>query len=98
MHQLDVKTAFLNGTLEEEDIWMHVPAGYSVFDKRLKCHLHKGMYGLRQAPRVWYLELKQRLTSIGFKPSLADAGLYIRGNALHPSGCLLTFMTVWTVS
>jgi hypothetical protein len=51
LHQLDIKTAFLNGELEE-DIYMVQPPGYDSGDKSVACHLKKALYGLRQAPRA----------------------------------------------
>jgi len=76
LHQLDVKTAFLNGELEE-DIYMSQPPGYEQGGPRMVCHLHKALYGLRQAPRTWYVKLRSELEKIGFKASEADAGLFI---------------------
>lgn len=41
------------------------------------CSLRKAIYGLKQAPCAWYMELKQHLLSIGFVNSLADTSLFI---------------------
>ena len=49
-HQMDVKTAFLYGDLNEE-IYMDQPDGY-IDDPALVCRLRKSLYGLKQAPRV----------------------------------------------
>ena len=77
MHQLDIKTAFLNGELEE-DVYVQQPPGYEEGDNSLSCHLHKTLYGLKQAPRAWHLRLKRELEDMGFIQSEADPGLFIR--------------------
>ena len=76
LHHMDVKTAFLNGVLEE-DIYMRQPPGYEQGPPGTACHLHKAIYGLRQAPRAWHLKLKSVLESLGFITSEADPSLYI---------------------
>ena len=57
IEQLDVKTTFLHGDLEEE-IYMQQPQGYEFKWKgNLVCTFEKSLYGLKQAPRQWYLNL-----------------------------------------
>ena len=52
--QLDVKTTFLHGDLEEK-IYMNQPEGFKVASKKnWVCKLSKSLYGLKQSPRKWY--------------------------------------------
>ena len=54
VEQMDVKTMFLHGDLNEE-IYMKQPEGFSVKGKKeLVCKLKKPLYGLKQSPRMWY--------------------------------------------
>jgi hypothetical protein len=75
LHQLDVKTAFLNGKLDEE-IFMQQPEGYEKGGPNVVCRLKRSLYGLRQAPRAWHTRLKEELGHLGFEPSEADAALF----------------------
>ncbi|KAK6123422.1 hypothetical protein DH2020_042845 [Rehmannia glutinosa] len=66
VYQMDVKSAFLNGLLEEE-VYVEQPPGFeqkTLGDKVYK--LKKALYGLKQAPRAWYDTLSQFLTENGF--------------------------------
>jgi hypothetical protein len=66
IHQMDVKTAFLNGHLEEE-IYMCQPPGYIERGKeQLLCRLKKSLYGLNQAPRCWNKVIDEFLRTLGF--------------------------------
>lgn len=71
LRQLDINTAFLQGTLKEE-VYMSQPPGFTdqAFPSHI-CKLHKAIYGLRQAPRAWYMELTNFLLGVGFKRSVA---------------------------
>ena len=54
IHQMDVKTTFLNGVIEEE-VYIEQPEGSDTHDqKNHVCRLKKALYGLKQAPRAWY--------------------------------------------
>ena len=54
IHQMDVKTPFLNGDLEEE-IYMLQPKGCIIPGQENKvCKLNKSLYGLKQAPKQWH--------------------------------------------
>ena len=80
MHHMDVKTAFLNGELEEV-IFMQQPPGYEVGGKA--CRLLKALYGLRQAPRAWHAKLHAELERLGFAAAAADPSLYVRRTGGH---------------
>ena len=67
IHQMDVKTAFLNGDLEEE-IYMDQLEGFTMpGNEHKECKLLKSLYGLKQAPRQWDEKFDQCLLSNGFK-------------------------------
>ena len=54
IHQLDVKSSFLNGDLKEE-VYLVQPEGFvKKGEEHLVCRLKKALYGLKQAPRSWY--------------------------------------------
>lgn len=72
--QIDVKTAFLNGPLQEE-LYMDTPRGYDFQGKVMK--LEKSLYGLKQAARAWNLELIRVLTAHGLRMVHADASLFV---------------------
>ena len=65
VEQLDVKTTFLHGNLEEE-IYKEQPEGFKVKGKeQLVCKLKKSLYGLKQAPRQWYKKFDSFMMSHG---------------------------------
>ncbi|PSC67053.1 Retrovirus-related Pol poly from transposon TNT 1-94, partial [Micractinium conductrix] len=90
LHQLDIKTAFLNGTIDEE-VYVSPPPGYTLGKPTLCCKLNKALYGLKQAPRAWYQTLKAELAKLGFTASQADAGLFISTDPSKPA-YLLTYV------
>jgi len=78
VHQLDVKSAFLNGVLQEE-IYVEQPEGFVTPGQEEKVYLlRKALYGLRQAPRAWYSKMDEHLLGLGFKKSLSESTLYVK--------------------
>eukprot|EP00253_Pinus_taeda_P018437 PITA_18437 len=76
IHQIDVKTAFLNGKIEEE-VYTEQPEGFETFDRESHvCRLKRALYALKQAPRAWYTRIDNYFTGLGFTKSEADANLY----------------------
>ena len=75
IRQLDVKTAYLNGPLEEE-IYMKAPDGFDFSSPFWR--LRKGLYGLRQAGRQWYLTLHDAYTNLGYVRCESDWSVYTR--------------------
>ena len=70
--QMDVKTAFLNGNLEE-DIYMEQPEGFKVKGQEQKvCKLLKSIYGLKQASRSWNLRFDETIKTYGFKQNMMN--------------------------
>ena len=69
IHQMDVKTTFINGVIEEE-VYVEKPKGFETFDSELHvCILKRALYGLKQAPRAWYTRINNYFTELGFTKS-----------------------------
>nr|GEZ18240.1 retrovirus-related Pol polyprotein from transposon TNT 1-94 [Tanacetum cinerariifolium] len=69
---MDVKTAFLNGDLEEE-IYMNQPEGFIAPEQEGKvCRLVKSLYGLKQAPKQWNQKFDHAMLESGFKVNKCD--------------------------
>jgi hypothetical protein len=61
VYQMDVKSTFLNGELEEE-VYIEQPEGFQLSENTdYVCKLKKALYGLKQAPRAWYSRLDKYL-------------------------------------
>ena len=74
--QMDVKTTFLNGKIEEE-VYIEQPEGFETFDRESHVYrLKRALYGLKQVPRAWYAKINSYFTSFGFTKSEADVNLY----------------------
>ncbi|PKI75267.1 hypothetical protein CRG98_004307 [Punica granatum] len=78
IEQLDVKTTFLHGDLEEE-IYMEQPEGFRVkCKKHLVCRLRKSLYGLKQAPRQWYRMFDSFMLNHGYKRTTSDHCVFVK--------------------
>ncbi|KAL9999878.1 putative RNA-directed DNA polymerase [Helianthus debilis subsp. tardiflorus] len=89
IHQLDVKNAFLHGTLNET-VFMHQPPGFT--DRRFPNfvgRLKKSLYGLKQAPRAWYTRFANHILSKGFRSSVCDNSLFVYTHGTHTAYLLL---------
>jgi len=76
MKQIDVQNAFLHGFLSEEVYMQQPPNFIHPFLPHHICRLHKALYGLNQAPRVWFSRLSTKLLDLGFIGSKADTSLF----------------------
>ena len=76
IHQMDVKTTFLNGIIEE-DVYIEQPEGFEIFSSESHvCQLIRALYGWKQAPRAWYTQIDNYFTGLSFTKSEVDANLY----------------------
>jgi hypothetical protein len=83
MHQMDVKSAYLNGTLTNE-IFMTAPPGFPVPDGMV-LRLIKAVYGTKQGGRVWYEEISETLADMGYIRTEADHAVFTRAGGDAPS-------------
>nr|GFA05164.1 hypothetical protein [Tanacetum cinerariifolium] len=78
VHQMDVKTIFLHGSLKE-DVYVYQPEGFIEADYPSHVYkLKKELYGLKQAPRAWYDELSTFILQNGFSKGTIDPTLFTR--------------------
>ncbi|WVZ21733.1 hypothetical protein V8G54_000277 [Vigna mungo] len=76
--QMDVKSAFLNGPLEEE-VFVRQPLGFVKEGQELKVYkLNKALYGLRQAPWAWNKHIDVVLIKLGFRKCTVEHDIYVR--------------------
>ena len=77
IHQLNIKSAFLNGPLEEE-VYVTQPPGFDVKGKESKVYiLRKALYGLKQASRAWNKRIDGFLIEAGFTKCVFEYGVYV---------------------
>ncbi|GJT90978.1 putative ribonuclease H-like domain-containing protein [Tanacetum coccineum] len=83
VYQMDVKSAFLYGQIEEE-VYVCQPPGFEDPDHPDKVYkVVKALYGLHQAPRAWYDTLATYLLSNGFQRGQIDQTLFIKSQQGH---------------
>eukprot|EP00798_Chlamydomonas_sp_ICE-L_P025607 gene25607-biopygen20095 len=96
VRQLDIKTAFLNATLEPGlDLFCYQPEGFHELgpdNVPLVCKLIKSLYGLKQAPRAWSKDVKQVLVAHGFTMCKAEPALYFRRDSTGGWSYVLTYV------
>lgn len=92
IYQMDVKSAFLNGLLEEE-VFVGYPHGFVVKDQELKFYkLKKALYGLKQAPKAWNKKIDGFLKDVGFKKCVSEHGVYVKTDT--NDGVIILFLYV----
>ena len=85
--QMDVKTAFLNGFLEEK-LYMMQPEGFiDPKDANKVCKLQRSIYGLVQASRSWNIRFDELIKAYSFKQTCSEACIYKK-----VSGSTTTFL------
>ena len=86
---MDVKTAFLNGSLEE-DVYMTQPEGFVIPNEaRRICKLDMSSYGLKQASRRWNIYFDQTVKEFGFIQNEDESCVYKK-----VSGSLVAFLVL----
>ena len=78
LHQMDVRTTFLNEDLVE-DVYMSQPIFFEEVGKEhMFCKLHKSIYGLKKAFRQWYLKFDEVVSANGFKENIFNQCIYMK--------------------
>lgn len=89
IEQMDAVTAFLQGKLKDEEIYMDQPEGF-IKDPSKVCKLKKALYGLKQSSRIWNLQLDEALREFGLQRSEIDPCLYFK-----KEGGRMMFVTIY---
>ncbi|OAO97959.1 hypothetical protein AXX17_AT4G08610 [Arabidopsis thaliana] len=88
--QMDVKTAFLNGNLEE-DVYMTQPEGFTVLEAARKvCKLHCSIYGLKRASRSWNARFNEAIKEFDFIRNEEEPCVYKK-----TSGSAVAFLVLY---
>ncbi|GJS91104.1 retrovirus-related pol polyprotein from transposon TNT 1-94 [Tanacetum coccineum] len=83
LYQMDVKSAFLNGCINEE-VYVSQPLGFIDFQKPNYVYkLKKALYGLKQAPKAWYDRLKAFLIKHEYSMGMVDNTLFTKKSKSH---------------
>jgi hypothetical protein len=77
VHRLDVKNAFLQGTLSETVYYVQSSGFEDPAHADLVCRLNKSLYGLKQAPRAWFSRFSTYLLTLGFVEAKSDTSLFV---------------------
>ena len=89
---MDVKNAFLNGTLTEE-VYMTIPEGVQhTRDGRAVCKLEKSLYGLKQSPRAWFEKFSSTVISNGYHQCQTDDTMFVKHSAGNMSAILIVYV------
>jgi hypothetical protein len=89
VHQLDIKNAFLQGTLFEM-IYCSQPVSFvDPAHSQLVCRLNKSLYDMKQAPRTWYHCFSSYLVSLGFMEAKSDTSLFVYRRSANTAYLLL---------
>jgi hypothetical protein len=84
--QPDYVMAFPQSDVETPNLFMKIPAGFEVADKRSEDYavrLRKNLYSQKQAGRVWYLHLRDKLLQVGFVQSEVDECIFYRNGCIY---------------
>ncbi len=96
MAQFDIKTAYLNSSIDTE-LYIYQPQGYYssvrhsdvANGKRVVYRLNKALYGLKQSGKLWHETIKAYLAKIGFEYSNPFPSTYIHKNAKGKTDCVV---------
>lgn len=88
MIHIDIKTAFLNGSLEEE-IYMHQPEGYKQPGDKRVCKLTRSLYGSKQASRVWNKCFTNFLKKYNLHPLYKDTCVFVDSMGAEPAKLIM---------